>query len=394
MASGEARTARKTRRARSKRLLTLAGGLVLAAGVALALWLRPQPDPDPTPRPLGPRVDVATPRPLSGPAFVRQTGFLRAAESTEVSSEIAARIATVSDRFVPGERVAKGHELVGLESTALAADLARDRAQLERAIAARDRSVAALERERKLVERNFRSAASLDSVRTEAETAKADVAAARASVEAARIRFDGMTVDAPFDALVVEENASRGQFVQPGTPLGRLVLASHAELAVSVRPEVFSRIGAYRALQASVPILDPEDDRELAVGTITAISPSLDPRTRTRELRIRIREPFSREPPLTIHALVAARLPIADASGSIYELPESALQADESVWTVDERDNLRELTFELVARRDQTILVRSEAITPATRVVTTPVEVPLAGMPVRTAPGRERMVSR
>ncbi|MEZ5649897.1 MAG: efflux RND transporter periplasmic adaptor subunit [Burkholderiaceae bacterium] len=376
-----------------KRLLTLAGVGVLIGGIGLALWLRPSDESEGRARPVGPRIDVAVPRPVAELPYVSQTGFLRASESTEVSSEIAARIARVSPSFVPGERVQMGHELIVLESTTLAADLARAQAQLERATAARDRSVAALRRERRLVERNFRSAASLDTARTEAETARADVAAARASVEAARKRHEGMTIAAPFDALVVEERASRGQFVQPGTPLGRLVLADHAELPLRVRPEVFERIGSFQALGTTVSIHDSRSDRKLAEGTITAIAPELDAKTRTRELLISVPDPFSREPPLTLNALAVARLPFAQGPGRLFALPDTALQADQSVWMVDEQGRLRPLQFELIARRDESILIRSEQLAAATRVMTTRIDVPVAGMPVRTAGEPERVAS-
>ena len=376
------------------RWLTLAGLAVLAAGIGLSLWLWPRDEEPSQARPVAPRVEVVAARPRPGGAYIRQTGFLRAAESTEVSSEVAARIATVSERFLPGLRVAKGHQLIGLESTTLAADLERANAQLERAIAARDRATAALRRERQLVERDFRSAASLETVRTEAATARADVAAARASVEAARTRFDGMTIVAPFDALVVEEDAARGQYVQPGAALGRLVLAAYAELPLSVRPEVFRRIGGHATLDARVPVHDPHSGRELAVGRVVAIAPALDPRTRTRELRIRIDEPFSRDPPLTLNALAEARLPLTGGAGDVYELPAAALQADQSIWTVDEREQLRELAFEMIARRDEAVLIRSDDVTPATRIVTTLMDVPVAGMGVRTGETPDRVVSR
>lgn len=376
-------------------MLALAGAGVLAAGVGLAVWMRTADDGSAVrERPVGPRVEVASPQPVADAPWVRQTGFLRAAESTEVSSEIAARIGSVSDRFVPGGRVERGHVLVELESTALAAELARARAQLERAIAARERSVAALRRERQLVERNFRSEASLEAVRTEAETARADVAAARASVQAARTRHDAMTIQAPFDALVVDERASRGQFVQPGAPLGRLVLATHAELPIDVRPAVFSRIGAFEALGASVPIHDPQDHRLLAEGTITAIAPELDPRTRTRELRLRIPDPFTGQTPLTLNALVVARLPVAGRSGPVFELPASALQADQSLWAVDDRNELAPLEFELITRRDDSIWVLGPRLDAATRVMTTSIDVPMAGMPVRTEDVAQRADSR
>ncbi len=100
----------------------------------------------------------------------------------------------------------------------------------------------------------------------------------RASLAMAQRNLDRCTITAPFKAVVLERLADLGEYVVPGTPLVRVLDIAHLEVSAKIiNKDVPS-------LQKAKNFILRYDDQDYALQ-LRALTPVIDPLTRTREAR-------------------------------------------------------------------------------------------------------------
>ncbi|NOX60963.1 MAG: HlyD family efflux transporter periplasmic adaptor subunit [Chloroflexi bacterium] len=112
--------------------------------------------------------------------------------------------------------------------------------------------------------------------------AEAQVKQAETGLYLAQVQVDKATVRAPVDGVVAQVMAAKGSMAGPGTPLLAL-LSNDVKLIVSVEE---ARIPEVYVGQPAIITVAAYPDREFQ-GEVTAISPALDPATRTLPVTIR-----------------------------------------------------------------------------------------------------------
>lgn len=226
-------------------------------------------------------VSVIAARSQALPRIVIATGTVSAWEEVPVGAETGGLTATgvYADE---GRYVRQGALLVKLNDDLLRAQLAQQNAALESAQALLAQEDAALARARELRERGFLSQASLDSAIAEQRTAAAQVAASRAARSETATRLDQTNIRAPVSGLIISRNVTRGQIVQPGTELFRMVRDGRLELDAQV-PE--TDLALVRAGQSATVSSDEVGE---APGTVRIVTPEVDPETRLGIARITI----------------------------------------------------------------------------------------------------------
>lgn len=366
----------------SKVLYTLAGLLLVAAGVAAAYFAGRFDQGEEAPPPPAPLVDVVRPEPVSAPPAIVETGFVRAAERIEVAPEIAGRIVEVGESFELGARVAEGDLLVRLDTAAIETDLARARADLSSAEAAEAQATASLMRQQELAEEDFASEAELERVRADAAAASARVEQAEAAMEAARIRLQDARLHAPFHALVIAEDASVGQLLQVGMPIGTLIGADVAEVRVGLAEQDFRRLRRGGGLVGREVEIETGADGPVT-GTIAAFAPVLEGQARIVEIVVEVPDPFSEETGLVLNGLVTVRIPLSETGRALFRLPSGALQTGERLWRVGPDDTLEAVAATIQERGDEAVFVRSDELRPEDRILLTQVANPLPGLEVR-----------
>lgn len=166
---------------------------LIAAAVLLAAAAVAAPAPAPG--------SVAMPGIAAGPVAVRAQ--LVPVRSTTVSSEMAGRIAELAPR--EGERFAAGDVLVRFACAGQQADLARNRATLEK--------------KQRVHEVNGRLARLQSISKLELDVSAAEVAEAAAAVKVAEAVVGRCTIVAPWPGRVAERHVQRHQSVGEGQPL-------------------------------------------------------------------------------------------------------------------------------------------------------------------------------
>ncbi|HET7696866.1 MAG TPA: efflux RND transporter periplasmic adaptor subunit [Vicinamibacterales bacterium] len=282
-------------------------------------------------------------------------GTLAAREEAVISAEVAGRVSRLVHDL--GDRVAAGAPLLELDQEKLQYRAEGQRAALDQArarygasddgtlpplervpavVSTRAQLADAqqqLERARNLAARNLISKSDLETAQTRYDTARAahdqalssarqlraDIEAQSSSLRLAQRELRDAVIRAPFDGYVAERLVSPGQFLQPQTPVMRIVRLQPLKLTAEV-PEKFAPwIETGRDLAIRVDAFP----RETFTGRVVRISPAVNLKSRAFAIEGEVPNTDGRLKPGTF-----ARVQIAtDHVDRAVTVPVSAVQS-------------------------------------------------------------------
>ena len=124
---------------------------------------------------------------------------------------------------------------------------------------------------------------------------------------------DHITITSPIGGIVIEKNANQGMYIDTGTKIYTI-----ADLS-----EVWVKLDAYESdlvwlrYGQGVEFTTEAYPGEIFKGTISFISPVLDPQTRTVKLRVNVKNPDGKlKPEMFVHAVVRSKVAM---SGNIMD---------------------------------------------------------------------------
>jgi membrane fusion protein (multidrug efflux system) len=213
---------------------------------------------------------------------IEGTGELAAPDRALIAAEVDGR---VTDVLVDeGARVQAGSVLLTIDPEKRKLDVDSARAQARDADAAYEVAQREYERAKALHEQGIASDSVLDLRGTELSRAQARRDSAAASRGVAEKLLRDASVRAPFAGLVARREISRGDYVRPGQQLLEVVALDPIEVEFSVAERDTARVKVGQPVGVSV---EPYPGEQFA-GEVSAISPVIDPRTRTMRVKARI----------------------------------------------------------------------------------------------------------
>lgn len=276
----------RTRRGPNRRLLILIAVGVVAALIVAGLLLfgshdEPQGQPPTGEQGGGESVTVAEATTRNLARTVTASGTVTAWEEVPVGAETGGLTATavLTDE---GRYVQQGQVLVQLNDTLLRAQLRQQDASVASAEANLAQANNALARAQELRDRGFLSQAGLDTAIAQQATAQAQLNAATAGRAETQARVNQAAIRAPVSGLVISRSVTRGQIVQPGTELFRIVRDGRLELDAQI-PETEIRL-----LQPGQSARVSSDDIGSVSGTVRIVTPEVDAQTRLGVARISV----------------------------------------------------------------------------------------------------------
>ncbi len=341
------------------------------------------------------RVEVVRAQARSVPAKVMATGSVQAAQEVRVLPEVSGRIVWQSDALVPGGRLAKGTTFARIESRdyELRVEQARStvkQAELELELEEGRQGVAA--REWALLG-NGRDPddAPLALRKPQLQAAQQALASANSGLEQAELNLERTRLRAPFNALVLNESIDPGQVVGAQSTVATLVGTDRFWVNVSVPVEQLPVI--------RVPGVDEEEGSRAAItqrlgngasitreGTVMQLLGQLDPQTRTATLLIGVDQPLESDEgglPLLPGAYVDVAL-----EGRVLEealwVPRTAVYEGDTVWVANAEDTLERHTVTIGWREADHVVV-TDGLEASSRVVVSPLALPVEGMAVELA---------
>ena len=305
----------------------------------------------------------------SGRAFV---GTVEASRHSSVGSAVSGRVTEFlvrdGDRVIKGQPLAKlltrnveiqiaaakaehelrKHELLELNNGARLEEQRESEARMQAASAAMKLSLTKLARVKRLIERNAATRDEIDEVAAVAETATAMHHAAKAAydlvmagprkerIAQAEARADSAdeevnrlldilekhTIKSPFDGYVVAEHTEEGQWIESGKLVAEVVEVDPIEIRVAVQESYIPRLTLGTTARIDIEALPSQT----FVGTVIAIVPKGDVKSRTFPVRIELKNQWqSDETPLLKPGMFArVELPV-DQKSHVLLVPKDSL---------------------------------------------------------------------
>jgi RND family efflux transporter MFP subunit len=371
--------------------------VAIGTGVLLsALMFRSAPRPETVePAALLPLVRVETARPETLRMHVVAHGSVAPRTESDLVAEVRGRILSVAPSLVAGGFFEEGDELLRLDDREHRIALDRARAQVKLRSSEARLAAAEAGRQRRLADRGAASAANLEQFESRSLVAQAALEEARASLAQAELDLERTVLRAPYDGRVRERLVDVGQFVNPGTTLGRIYAVDYAEVRLPVPTDELvhldlgSGVGAAPGVIARAPITLRArlGGQELEwPATLVRTEGEIDLRTRTLTLVAHVEDPYGRHTervaPLPSGLFVEAEIAGRELEGA-FVLPPSALRDGDRVYLVDGEDRLVVRDVQVV-RRDPDRVVIGRGLQDGDRVIVSPLRAVSEGMQLRT----------
>ena len=245
---------------------------VLAAALLLAACSRGGGDAAPAASSLTVTLAAAERRPID--REIVASGSVAAWQEMSLGVELAGiRVANVL--VEPGDRVVAGQALVELDRRTLEVQSRQAEASLAQARANAELVASQEKRGATLLERNLISTNDFDVLRANRAKAEAQLVSAEAERDAAKLRLGFATLRAPDAGVISSRHVQPGQVVSGGGELLRLIRRGRLEWRAEVSENDLTRIKP----GATVDLRGPSGVE--VTGVIRAVSPSIDPQTRT-----------------------------------------------------------------------------------------------------------------
>ena len=283
---------------------------------------------------------------------IEATGELVAKDHATIASEVPGRITELA--VEEGQRVEEGDLLVAIDPEKRQLELRNSSAMLTETRASLAESKRDLKRMQKLRDQQIGSEQALDKAVTSLALARSRLEAAEAQVGVSARALKDAEVRAPFAGLVSERAVSRGEYVQVGQSLLDVVALDPIEVEFSVAERDSARVAEGMHVEVHVAPY-PE---ETFLGAVSAISPTIDTRTRTLRVKARIANQDGRLRP---GLFARAGLGVARREG-VLMVPEEAVQlrADgEIVYVATKDDRVKRVQVTTGVRRDHKIEITS-----------------------------------
>ena len=189
-------------------------------------------------------------------------------------------------------------------------------------------------------------------LKAQLKAAKGQLDAAKGSYDNAAAQLSYSMIRSPIDGVVTDRPLFPGEMASAGTPLMTVMNLSH----IVARAHVPASEAALVKLGNAAEISAPDDPKPLA-GTVTVVSPALDPNSTTIQVWIEAQNPGNQwKPGATVRVnIVAKRIPDA------LVIPRSALLNDADlgpyVMTIDSASVARQTKVETGIEQDGKIQI-------------------------------------
>lgn len=265
----------------------LAAG-ALAAGALLAAGACRRAAPPPT---AGPQQMVVGTENItiagagtvtSGPAI---SGSLDPALAATVRAQVAGPVLSTDADI--GQHVARGQLLARIDATALQEGYQSARAGVASARVQFDLAQRNLQRSQTLLGAGAIAPRDLETAQQGVASARAALDAAQAQLAVAQKNLANTRITAPFTGIVSQKSVNPGDVVQPGAPLFTVVDPSSMRLAASVPSDQLAQL----RLGTHVTFSVTGYPGRAFTGTVTRVSPAVDPATRQVPILVTVPNP-------------------------------------------------------------------------------------------------------
>jgi RND family efflux transporter MFP subunit len=371
--------------------------IIFLVGVGL-IWLIYKTEPTATRKDMAREtamlVDVQTVNRGRFMPIIEVLGQVVPAREVVLGARVSGEIVYQAEAFTPGQRVAKGEELLRVDPADYQTLLQQRRSELQQA-----RADLELEQGQQTVARQEFELLGED-IETvndalilrepQLEQARASVASARAAVRQAELNLDRTRVGAPFDAQILSREVTLGSQVSAGQSLGRLVGTSQYWVEASVPLSKLRWLTFNDDKGASPTPVSLYHDTvwtsgQSRQGRLTQLVGELDNSARMARVLITVDDPLALneargQPPLILGTFVRAEIE-GRALENVVRIDRSLVRRNDTVWVMEDRElAIREVQ---IAFRDQEHAFISSGLADGDQVITNELSSVVSGARLR-----------
>ena len=362
--------------------------LVIAAlGLTTFIWIKVTSEPEEKERTFN-SLAVMGARAIEQDVTLRvQTqGEVQPLTEIDLVPEVGGKIVYVSPNFIEGGFFKKGETLIRIDDSNFQIAKIRAQATIAQAEQILAREIAEGEIAKSDFEELGRGEPSALAMRLpQRQEAEASLQAAEADLESAELQLRRTSVRAPFDGRVRTKSSDIGQFVSPGSPLGRIFSTDIVQVRLPLTDADLSKIDLPIAYNAESREVAPKvllstnigGERQEWTGHIMRTASTYDTQSRALFAIVEVFDPYGQgasqnEVPLAPGLFVDAVIE-GKKLENVIVLSRDGLRPQNEVYVVDDKGNA-EVRTATVADSDATRAVITSGVSPGELVVVSPLE--------------------
>ena len=370
---------------------------VIAAGAGiygLLHLLKPEPEKkDEPPRALSVFVQPVIQSDI--PLKVTTQGEVRAKTDVDFVAQVAGRIVEVSSEFVEGGIVVPGVPLVIIEPTDYEFAVNQGEARVAEAEVRVQQATADANVARHQL-RNSAGASDLALKKPQVAEANAVLKAAQSNLGQARANLERTRVTLPFYGRVMSTSVDIGQYVIPGTRIGRAFGNDVVEIRLPLNDSQLASLGLpIGFIAAEGEALSAEVSARVAgreqhwLGELKRLDAAIDPTTRMLFALVEVKNPYGSGAsehgmPLAVGLFVTAEIAgreIRDA----FIIPRHALRAGNKVYVVNDAGRLEIRSVDVTYSSSEEAVI-GVGLSVGEKVVVSSIRNPIEGMALEALP--------
>jgi len=371
------------------------GVIAVGAGIyGLLHLLKPEPEKKDEPR----RALSVFVRPVIQsdiPLKVTTQGEVRAKTDVVIVAQVAGRIVEVSAEFVEGGIVVPGVPLVIIEPTDYEFAVSQGEARVAEAQVRVQQAKADANVARHQL-RDSASASDLALKKPQVAEANAVLKAAQANLGQARANLARTRVTLPFHGRVMSTSVDIGQYVLPGTRIGRAFGNDVVEIRLPLNDSQLASLGlpigfiAAEGEALSVEVSARVAGREQHwFGELKRLDAAIDPASRMLFALVEVKNPYGAGVseygmPLAVGLFVTAEIAGREIRNA-FIIPRHALRAGNQVFVVNDRGRLEIRSVDVTYSSSEEAVIGA-GLSAGDKVVVSSIRNPIEGMALEALP--------
>jgi RND family efflux transporter MFP subunit len=316
-------------------------------------------------------------------------GEVRAKTQIDIVAQVAGRVIEVSTEFVEGGIIKPGAPLVSIESIDYVLAVNQGKARVAEAEVRVQQAKADAEvAEYQL--RNEEKVSDLALKIPQLAEANAKLKAAQSDLQQARVNLSRTQISLPFDGRVISTSVAVGQYVSPGTRIGRAFGNDSVEIRLPLNDSQLASLGLPIGFAATnynrVPVkisAKVAGREQLWAGQLKRLDASIDPSTRMLFGTAEVKSPYAEGAsqtgmPLAVGLFVTVEI-VGRTLENAYIIPREALRAGDKVFVVN-NDGKLEIRSVDVTYSSETEAVVSVGLDIGEQVIISSIPNPIEGM--------------
>ncbi|MFP6809175.1 MAG: efflux RND transporter periplasmic adaptor subunit [Pseudomonadales bacterium] len=363
--------------------------LLIGGGVFFLLdWAKPEPEKkEEKPRPLSVFVEPVLQSTIA--LNVKTSGEVRARTEMVIVAQIAGRVVSVSQEFTEGGLVLPNVTLITIEDTDYRFSLHQAEAAVATMEVGLQTALATANVARKQLQ-NANNASDLALKKPQVAQAAASLKAAEADLAQAQVNLARTNLSLPFEGRIIDTSVDIGQYITPGTRLGRAFATDVVEIRLALSDSHLASldlpIGFIAAQGEGLPVdisALVAGKNQLWHGSLTRLDASIERETRMLYGIVEVHSPYDNNTsnhgmPLAVGLYVKAKIRGREIHNA-YVIPRDALRAGNQVFVVNDQGRLEVRTVEVTHSTASEAIIAS-GLLPDERVIISSIRNPIQGM--------------